>query len=147
MKISTSYLNMRNWQMTRNNLELPWLNFDTLLSWSKLNRRLNTVHFWHFFDASVFDIFSCPCHFIHIAYNLDMIFYHQSLFDTLLSVSKCIWHTSSVSKRYQKCIKTRGPILIGSKVQPGKVHFIFSIYLKLSSFCGKALKCFHFVFW
>ena len=26
-----------------------------------------------------------------ISYNLDMIFYHQSLFDTLLSVSKCIW--------------------------------------------------------
>ncbi len=27
-------------------------------------------------------------HFIHISCNLDMIFYHQSLFDTLLSVSK-----------------------------------------------------------
>ena len=71
------------------------VNFDTLLSRSKLDTRLK-------YTFDMFLIFSILISFHTISYtfwyNLDMIFYHQSLFDTLLSVSKCIWHTLSVSK-------------------------------------------------
>ncbi len=58
---------------------IPWLNFDTLLSRSKMDKRL--IHFWHVFETSIFDTFSR--HFVHISYNLGMVFYHQSLFNTL----------------------------------------------------------------
>ncbi len=55
---------------------LHWLNFDTFLSRSKLDKRLKYT-FDMFLIHQYFDTFSC--HFIHVSYNLDMIFFDQSL--------------------------------------------------------------------
>ncbi len=66
-----------------------------------MDKRL--IHFWHVFDTSVVDTFSH--HFIHISYNLDMIFYHQPLFDTFECIKVYFDTLLSVSKLYQKWIK------------------------------------------
>ena len=88
------------------------LNFDTLLRQSKLNRRLNTLLtcVWY---ISIWYLFT-PFHRHFIRFRYD--FLSSSLFDTLLSVSKCIWLSVSKCTWYKfECIK------IVSKVNQNKV--------------------------
>ncbi len=67
------------------------------------------LHFWHVLIQQYLKPFM-PFHTHFISYNLDIIFYqslylihfwvYQSVFDTLLSASKCNWYTFECIKVY-----------------------------------------------
>ena len=121
----------------------PCLNFDALLSQSKLDKRLNTFLTCFWYINTIYDTFSAfHTHFIQFRYDFlssIIIWYTFECIKVyliyLLTVSVHLIYLLSVSKLYQKWIKTRCPTLIGSKVQPG--IFFKNILLPWKHFCHK----------